>query len=581
MKMQKMRLKQLDSPLWVTLGCLACAAMSILILTGSACAFEIPTGNDDLNLRWDNTIRLTVSQRLKSQNKDILNSPQNDDGDRNFDKGIVSNRLDILSEIDLVYKRLYGIRLSGAGWWDPRYGDLDNNSPTTSNHLENGMPAVGLDEYTEDRFEGPNAELLDAFAFAGFDFGGVPVDIRLGRHTVIWGESMFSYGGVNGIAYAQSPIDIAKSLAQPGIEVKELYRPLNQISGQIQATTTLTFGGQYYFQWEPNIFPESGTYLGYADALLNGAESIWTGAPAFVGGPIRFAGDIEPDQAGDWGVFVRWKPELLDDGILGLYYRNFSDKMPQDLLDVSKASPTTMPEYYLAYPSDIELYGISLSKGIFGISVGAEISYRKNMPLRSMTGVPVGIPGSPVPGKGDTAGARGDTLHGLINFLGVIPHTALFDSATWITEFTFSQWQDVTQGEQYFLGRDGYTGTDRVTKNNITGALIFIPKWYQVFPSVDLSMPLSISSGLIGASSVGGGGVENNGNYSAGLSFDIFARYTLDITYTGFFGEYNTDASGQIPGPGLSAPGEETGAADSFALLKDRDLLTLTFKVAF
>ncbi|MDX9787781.1 MAG: hypothetical protein RBT11_13440, partial [Desulfobacterales bacterium] len=31
---------------------------------GSAVAFNIPTGNDDLFIRWDNTIRYTLQQRL-------------------------------------------------------------------------------------------------------------------------------------------------------------------------------------------------------------------------------------------------------------------------------------------------------------------------------------------------------------------------------------------------------------------------------------------------------------------------------------------------------------------------------------
>jgi hypothetical protein len=34
-----------------------------------------------------------------------------DDGDRNFDHGTVTNRLDILSEFDLIYQK--GLRISG------------------------------------------------------------------------------------------------------------------------------------------------------------------------------------------------------------------------------------------------------------------------------------------------------------------------------------------------------------------------------------------------------------------------------------------------------------------------------------
>ena len=35
----------------------------------------------------------------------------------NFDKGLISNRVDILSAFDLSYKRKYGFRVSGAAWY--------------------------------------------------------------------------------------------------------------------------------------------------------------------------------------------------------------------------------------------------------------------------------------------------------------------------------------------------------------------------------------------------------------------------------------------------------------------------------
>lgn len=560
-------------------GCMALFAASVVVQGGAAHAFEIPTGNDEVKLRWDNTFRFTLSQRLKGQNRDILNSPQNDDGDRNFNVGIVSDRLDILSELDMAYKKNYGVRFSGALWYDPRYkSSLDNTSPGTSNHLVNGAPATGLGSNTKDRFGGPSGELLDAFAYAKINVGEMPINLRVGRHTVYWGESMFAYGGNNGISYGQSPVDLGKALAQPGIELKELFRPLNQISVQVQPIPTLTFSGQYYLQWESNLWPEAGSYLGMIDPYMNGGESIWT-----PGGPIPNGGDIKPKQAGDWGLSSRWSPEWLD-GTLGFYYRNFSDKSPQLIVDASHAGPTTMPTYRLAYGSDIDLFGISLAKNILGISVGSEISYRRNMPLFSNEAgaAPlVGIPGAPVPGSGGTAGARGDTMHALINFLGLISKTPFFDNASWITEFTYGRWNRVSQGGQYFLGRDGYTGLDRVTKDNVTGALMFAPQWFQVFPGVDLTTPISIASGLYGTSAIKGGGAKNNGSYSAGLSFDVFAKYKVDLTYASFFGNFGVDATGGISGPGDSLAGHSTGAGDVYGLLQDRDLLTLTIKGTF
>ena len=550
-------------------GYLAVAIAAVLGVCGSAGAFEVKTGNDDLEIHWDNTFRYTLGQRVKGQNRDIMNTVNNNDGDANFDVGIVTNRLDILSELDAVYKKSYGVRVSGAGWYDQRYHNHLDNTTGTPNHLVNGVPTVGLNSYTERYFAGPSGELLDAFAFGKFDLGDVPVNVRVGRHTVYWGESLMPYAGTNGIAYGQSPIDLGKALSQPGVEFKEIFRPLNQISVQVQPTKTLTFMGNYYLQWEASRFPEAGSYLSFADAYLHGGEFIYLpgGAPL-----LPHGGDIEPKQARDWGLAARWSPEWLD-GTLGLYYRNFSDKLPQLLFDRNFS-------YHLAYASGIDMLGVSLAKNIMGISVGSEISYRWDMPLASQALVGIGPTPPPTPGKGDTTGARGDTMHAVVNFLGLLPKTPVFDSGSCLVEFAYSRYTHVSQGNEFFLGRSGYDGIDRVTKDAMTGAINFVPEWKQVFPGVDLAMPLTFASGIFGTSAVTAGGAAKNGSYSAGLSFDIFAKYKADLTYVGYFGNYRTDG-GQIPPPGLGTPGTGTGAGDIFGLLKDRDTISLTLKATF
>ena len=99
---------------------LSAMIVASLAATGSAGAVEINTGNPDVVLRWDNTIRVNLANRVEGQDREILNSPNFDDGDRNFDRGMVSERVDLLSEFDLVYQDRFGFRVSGAGWYDAR-----------------------------------------------------------------------------------------------------------------------------------------------------------------------------------------------------------------------------------------------------------------------------------------------------------------------------------------------------------------------------------------------------------------------------------------------------------------------------
>ena len=171
---------------------LAIAVGSALAAAAPAHAFEVDTGNPDLAVRWDNTVRYNLGMRVQGQDPKILGNPNFDDGDRNFSKyALVTNRVDLLSEFDFVFQRKYGFRVSGAGWADAAYRDLDNTSNATSNTLQNGLPVAGaLSPYTKRFSKGPSGEILDAFVFANVDAGNVPVNIKAGQHTVFWGESL-------------------------------------------------------------------------------------------------------------------------------------------------------------------------------------------------------------------------------------------------------------------------------------------------------------------------------------------------------------------------------------------------------
>ena len=118
----------------------ASAALVLLAVVSTAHAIEIDTGNPDVVLRWDNTLRYNLGQRTQGQDKAILGNPNFDDGDRNFSNhSLIANRLDLLSEMDLVVDKKYGFRVSGAAWADPAYDNLDNRNNATVNTLSYGV----------------------------------------------------------------------------------------------------------------------------------------------------------------------------------------------------------------------------------------------------------------------------------------------------------------------------------------------------------------------------------------------------------------------------------------------------------
>ena len=296
----------------------------------------------------------------------------------------------------------------------------------------------------------------------------------------------------------------------------------------------------------------------------------------FLPGGLGFAtrgAPSEPKQSGEFGLSARWSPAALD-GTVGFYYRRFADKLPQTL--ITQGGPGTT-RYNLIYADNIDLFGVSLAKNIAGVSVGAELSTRHNTPLNSPAlGVAPGLPG-----QGDTKGPRGDTWHGLVNAAGVISKTPCSIRQPGLRKCSGRIWSKVTSGANLFqaLGfapcnatatapaRDKWDGC--VTKNYVGAGVAFTPTWYQVFPGVDLSAPVTYSMGLSGNSATVFGGNEGLGNYSLGLAADVQQKYRFDLKYIDFIGRYKDNATAVTSQNGLNT------------FLKDRGFVSLTFKTTF
>jgi hypothetical protein len=536
-----------------------------LAFSGAATAMEIDTGNNDFQVRFDNTVRANYGVRVESRDSKIGNSVLADEGDYRFDKGdSIAKRVDWLSELDVVYKKRYGFRVSGTGWFDLAYS---GRSKTNPNPPFTNIPSYIGQEYsttTRRFYEGPSAELLDAFVFGGVDIGNVPVQAKLGQHTLYWGESLLLGGHLHSVSYSQNALDLQKGFATPGTEAKELFRPLNQISLQAQLSDTVSVAAQYVFDWEAARYPEGGTYLGPVDFVFNGPDR------QFLSPGLGFAmrGEaVEPRHSGDFGLATRWSPAWLD-GTMGFYYRNYSDKLPQTLLT---AVGPNVSKYNLIYADNIQMYGVSVAKNLFGVSTSAELSYRHNTPLSSQVlGVAPGLPE-----RGDTKGARGDTLHGVVNALGTVAKTPVFDSAAWMAELSFAHYTKVSSGANLFnavgyapcANRDKWDGC--VTRNYAGLGLGFTPNWYQVFPGVDLSAPLTYAVGLKGNAPTVFGGNQGLGNYSLGVSADVLQKYRFDLKYIDFLGHYKDNGTAVTATNGLNT------------FLKDRGFVSLTFKTTF
>ena len=84
---------------------LAVAAALAALAASNAQAFKIETGDPDVEIRWDNTVKYNLGMRMQARDPALHNSATFSSGDHKFKNGdIVTNRVDVLSELDVVIK---------------------------------------------------------------------------------------------------------------------------------------------------------------------------------------------------------------------------------------------------------------------------------------------------------------------------------------------------------------------------------------------------------------------------------------------------------------------------------------------
>jgi hypothetical protein len=146
----------------------------------------------------------------------------------------------------------------------------------------------------------------------------------------------------------------------------------------------------------------------------------------------------------------------------------------------------------------------------------------------------------------------------IINTVGFLKSTALWDGGNFIVEFVASAVSDIDE--------NGYEDLFRfdADKNDISTALAFAfnPEYYQVFPGTDMKIPMSLSYTLDTGNqpAIALGGNPGVGLASIGVEFNIDQTWTVNSKYNAFFGSSDNGLLG---------------------LLTDRDNISFTVKRTF
>ncbi len=370
------------------------AIVSAIALASPAQAVQFDWGN--WSGSWDNTITYGISWRAEEQDPALIGIGNGgtgpailtDDGNLNFEQGdIFSNIIKGTSELG-VDNGQFGFFGRIKYWYDY---ELENGSRPHGNSLNNYEAGAELsDDGFADYAKFSGLELLDLFVYGNFDLGDYPLDLRLGRQVVNWGEATFIQG-INIL----NPIDVS-AFRRPGAEIKEGLLPVALLYGNFGLGAGWSLEAYYQFKWEQTVIDGCGTYFSTVDFAAQGCNELAApddGFPDFILQNINnVSKDPFVDEASDSGQFGLAVRNYVDkiDTEFGLYYQRLHSRTPvinvrynfAGVADGSILGANPVPVYYqVAYPEDIDVWGLSFATNVGVVALSGEVSYKQDHPV--------------------------------------------------------------------------------------------------------------------------------------------------------------------------------------------------------
>ena len=400
-------------------------------------AFAVSFNIGEIEGQFDSSLSVGASWSTANPNKNLIGvnnggkglSQTSDDGHLNFKKGETFSKIfKGIHDLELKYGDT-GVFVRGKYWYDFELKDENREFKDISDsNRKEGAKSAG-------------SELLDAFVYHNYAIGDQPGSVRLGKQVVSWGESTFIGGGINAI----NPIDVS-AFRRPGAEIKEGLIPVNMFYVSQSLTDNLSAEGFYQIEWDQTVVDNCGTFFSQPDVIADGcnnnlavlatknslasrlgplatpvnntlaARGVTYGNPD-EGVIVRRGADRDARDSGQFGLAMRYMFEPLNTEFGG-YFMNYHSRAPifsgrgADAQFYSTSGlagalvragvpagalanllPSLMPlqvagnsSYYVEYPEDIRLYGLSFSTTLpTGTAWSGEISYRPNAPVQLNT----------------------------------------------------------------------------------------------------------------------------------------------------------------------------------------------------
>ncbi|WP_312956278.1 DUF1302 domain-containing protein [Pseudomonas songnenensis] len=563
-------------------------------LSIAAPAYAVNFNIGEIEGQFDSSMSIGASWSTTDRDMDLVGAANGgtgytqtgDDGRLNFKKGETFSKIfKGVHDLELRY-RDSGAFIRGKYWYDFELKDESRLFKDIS------------DSNRKEAAQSSGAQILDAFVYHNYSVGDLPGTVRLGRQVVSWGESTFIGNSINSI----NPLDAA-AFRRPGAEIKEGLIPVNMLYVSQSLSDRLSMEAFYQLEWDQTISDNCGTFFA-VDVAQDGCDTNYnilgpfdpaTRAALAAAGltvtdeglMVPRGGDRDARDSGQFGVALRWLGDATE---YGAYFMNYHSRTPNlsmqntdnaavigGALGALGAGQATVAQalllgngqYFLEYPEDIRLYGLSFSTTLpTGTAWSGEVSYRPNQPVQinttDMTGrlalsfVEAFLGG----GAGAAMGQAGAISNGYnrkeVTQLQTT-FTHFFDQVlgagrvTVVGEIGYAHVGGLESTNDVRYGRDAIYGSPTnpaaladngrhgfVTANSWGYRLRTIADYNNVFAGINLKPNLSFSHDVDG---YGPNGLFNEGSkaVSIGLDAEYQNTYTASLSYTDFFGgDYNT-----------------------------------------
>ena len=301
-----------------------------------------------------------------SQGDNFGGSVNGDDGRLNFDEwDLTSGTVKMTNDIQANYEN-YKFFARVSSFYD---AVLDRDSSFARSQIGDGAEVDTVRDI----------DLLDFYVSGDFNVGDLPLNVRLGKQVVNWGEATFILNGIS----SWNPFDV-NAFRRPGAEIKEGLLPVWGAYASLGLPYDLSLEAFYQLEWEELQLDRPGTPFATSDVARVGSQfggNVNAGAftsgsqrsgsfkrncdattvlggifapgcaqgdgsfidyrddiPIGINEQVRFANndltvirraeDREASDSGQYGAALRWYAEDLNSTEFGFYFVNYHSRLP-------------------------------------------------------------------------------------------------------------------------------------------------------------------------------------------------------------------------------------------------------------